>query len=230
MIKLWTQIAANIKKGIEQQGTTNIEGLALFPKICFLYVALEASATTTVSANFDSTEWGFPMSDEDIRRFGNGTMNITGLFKEPRYYNGAFDHYHAGVDLQPAGMAPGPGDPIYSTPTVPIRAMNDGTVVQTEGNCNNITITHKGGYFSRYLHCNNLRVSVGDTVTRGQIIAYMSGVGPDGVDHYPYHLHVEMGKGNNYQDINSKFNPLEHWANKATIVSTTDVVRGYFKI
>ena len=216
-VKLWTQFATAIKKGLENgQTTAKVSGLDLFPKICFLYVALEASAVSTVSASFDTQEWGFPMSDEDIRRFGNGTIIITDVYGSHRDYGG-----HSGIDLQPSGMALPEGDPGYRTSNVPIRAMNDGTVIEAVNDLsgvNTITIVHRGNKMSRYKHCYNHQISVGDSVRRGQIISYMSGVGGGAVDTYPFHLHVEMGKGTNLDNY-QHFNPIEGWAKKADMTN-----------
>ncbi len=86
--------------------------------------------------------------------------------------------FHTGVDL----AVP------MNTPIVAIAA---GTVSECGNNKwygNHVTLSHGGGYGSFYGHMTNYVVSVGDTVTQGQVIGY---VGSTGISTGP-HLHFEI--------------------------------------
>ena len=88
---------------------------------------------------------------------------------------------HQGIDI---------GSPNGS----PIKAADSGIVVfsammTTAGL--SVIIDHQNGFSTRYYHCSRLQVSVGQTVTQGQIIALVGntgrGTGP--------HLHFELRRG-----------------------------------
>ena len=86
--------------------------------------------------------------------------------------------FHTGVD--------------FAVPmNTPIVAMASGTVSECGNNKwygNHVTLSHGGGYGSFYGHMTNYVVSVGDTVTQGQVIGY---VGSTGISTGP-HLHFEI--------------------------------------
>ncbi len=86
--------------------------------------------------------------------------------------------FHTGVDL--------------AVPmNTPIVAMAAGTVSECGSNKwygNHVTLSHGGGYGSFYGHMTKYVVSVGDTVTQGQVIGY---VGSTGISTGP-HLHFEI--------------------------------------
>lgn len=85
---------------------------------------------------------------------------------------------HTGVDL-----AANQGDPIY--------AIASGTVTAagySDAYGYNVTLSHGNGYGSMYAHMTNYTVSVGQSVTQGQIIGY---VGSTGWSTGP-HLHFEI--------------------------------------
>lgn len=101
---------------------------------------------------------------------------------------------HQGIDISGAGNF---GSPIY--------AASSGTVVYTYNGCpsrgngygdscggamgNSINIDHGNGYVTRYGHLHQtLRVKVGDTVTKGQLIGYMGNSGSS----TGAHLHFEV--------------------------------------
>lgn len=77
----------------------------------------------------------------------------------------------------------------------PVRAMNGGTVVyagnELRGFGNLILIRHAGGMTSAYAHLDQVGVTRGDTVAKGQVIATVGTTG--GVD--PAQLHFEIRKG-----------------------------------
>jgi murein DD-endopeptidase MepM/ murein hydrolase activator NlpD len=89
---------------------------------------------------------------------------ISGRFGSQRIYKGGeAGAYHSGIDI-----APGAGAPIV--------APADGVVVlaaeqpfSLEGHL--LIVDHGAGLNSAFLHCDTLRVKVGDIVRRGQVIA-----------------------------------------------------------
>ncbi len=91
-----------------------------------------------------------------------------------------FAWYHPGVDIANRA-APG------------IAATDGGTVVvagwpDSYGYGNRVVIDHGNGYRSLYAHLSNIYVSVGDTVSRGQLIGQMGSTGRS----TGTHLHLEI--------------------------------------
>ena len=81
----------------------------------------------------------------------------------------------------------------------PVEATANGTVVQTgytEDAGNYITIQHKYGFTTRYLHLLEIVTRKGNHVNRGQTIGYL---GSTGLSTGP-HLHYEVRLGANYVD------------------------------
>ena len=102
------------------------------------------------------------------------------------YYGWRFNNtdYHTGVDF------PAPAN-------TPIRASASGTVIYVRtgagygrnwGYGNYLIVDHGGGFSALYAHCTSIPVSVGDTVTKGQTIAYVGTTGWS----TGYHLHFEI--------------------------------------
>lgn len=91
-----------------------------------------------------------------------------------------FAWYHAGVDIANRG-APG------------VSASDGGVVVvagwpDNYGYGNRVVIDHGNGYRSMYAHLSNVYVSVGQTISRGQVIGQMGSTGRStGI-----HLHLEI--------------------------------------
>jgi murein DD-endopeptidase MepM/ murein hydrolase activator NlpD len=84
-----------------------------------------------------------------------------------------------------------PGDDITTDQGTPIKAAGAGTVMLAEYSStagNYIKINHGNGFTTVYMHCSKLRVSVGQTVTKGQLIG---NVGSTGTSTGP-HLHFEI--------------------------------------
>jgi len=107
----------------------------------------------------------------------------------------SYSYYHQAIDI--AGG--------YNTN---IYAANSGTVISVKGGCiaGNLSCNGKGGnyiiikhnsnnYYTMYMHLNNIYVSVGDTVSSGQVIGTMGNTGnviPVPTSSNPYagtHLH-----------------------------------------
>ena len=96
---------------------------------------------------------------------------------------------HAGIDIAaPAGT--------------PIHAVADGTVVYSGwhgGHGNYVKLNHAGNLGTGYGHMSKIAVSVGQKVTRGQVIGY---VGSTGLSTGP-HLHYELFKNGETVNPNS---------------------------
>ena len=94
---------------------------------------------------------------------------------------GEGSEFHAAIDL---------ADERYTK----IHAAAAGTVTEAEyfgGYGLTILIDHGNGYSSRYSHCEALLVSVGDTVTQGQIIATMGATGKVTGVHLDFRIYVD---------------------------------------
>ena len=61
---------------------------------------------------------------------------------------------------------------------------------------NYVVISHNNGYETAYAHCNSISVAEGDTVEKGQVIAY---VGSTGNSTGP-HLHFEVKENGEFSD------------------------------
>ena len=122
----------------------------------------------------------------------------SGMCEVTQEYKGSA---HAGIDIVREG---------YRLDN--IVAHSDGTVIQVINNCNENTngqngsrydsnnpgnmvkIDHGNGYYTRYLHLayGTVKVSVGDKVSKGQVIGYMGNTGYS----FGGHLHFEVWQGN----------------------------------
>jgi murein DD-endopeptidase MepM/ murein hydrolase activator NlpD len=78
---------------------------------------------------------------------------------------------HKGVDIGAVKIGVW-GDPIYAADSGQVTIA---TFSATAGNW--IWIYHGNGLYTVYMHCSSLKVSVGDTVTKGQVIATMGSTG-----------------------------------------------------
>lgn len=104
--------------------------------------------------------------------------------------------WHTGIDISGGG--------IYGQAIV---AADDGQVVSAiygnYGYGNYLLVYHGNGLYTLYGHCSSLAVGKGETVRRGQTIAY---VGSTGNSTGP-HLHFEVRQGGSY---GSDVNPLNY--------------------
>jgi len=123
---------------------------------------------------------------------GSGGYSSQGVFQWPvpgysyisSYYGEVVDRSkpHSGVDISGGG--------IYGAK---ILAADSGRVIQVTsgwggGYGNSIYIDHGNGYSTRYGHCSSLCVSLGQQVTKGQVIGYVGSTG----DSTGPHLHFEI--------------------------------------
>lgn len=91
-----------------------------------------------------------------------------------------FSWYHPGVDI--ANRA-GPGIAAAAGGTVMVAGWPDST-----GYGNRVVVDHGNGYTSLYAHLSNVYVSVGQTISRGQLIGQMGSTGRS----TGTHLHLEI--------------------------------------
>ena len=107
--------------------------------------------------------------------------SITSTFGNRRSYNGSpYDYFHTGVDFG-GGLG------------VQIFAVAPGTVVfaeETTVRGNATIIDHGWGIYSGYWHQSELMVSVGDTVTEGQVIGLVGNTGRSNGAHLHWELWV----------------------------------------
>ena len=140
------------------------------------YTGVSESVTETL-AYLDAIPSGDPLHGQGqfSCAFGYRSDPITGQ-----------NSVHTGLDLRcPSGT------PIYATAT--------GTVIVSEAHAtygNYIQIDHGNGYVTVYAHCTSLEVAVGDTVERGDLIAYSGATGRV----TGKHLHYEVRLNNQFLD------------------------------
>ena len=187
---LWTDFARRYLKRSPILGFQQ-SACSLFPKIVYLYKLV---AARLVQSRFDTDEYAFPFTDE---QFGSTDIWYTSPFG-PRASTGT---YHRGID-------------IACDRGVDIHAVHDG-VVTAAGNgwgeaCNAVNIDHGNGTYSRYLHCAEIKVSAGQQVSKGDVIATVGGTGADGPDTYPNHLHLEICEGGS-ESTQSYMDPLTYF-------------------
>ncbi len=91
-----------------------------------------------------------------------------------------FSWYHPGIDIADRSA---PGIAVSDGGTVVVAGWPD-----TWGYGNRVVIDHGNGYRSLYAHLSNIYVSVGDTVSRGQLIGQMGSTGRS----TGTHLHLEI--------------------------------------
>ena len=142
------------------------------------YYASQAQGGSSGSGGYTST--------------GNFTWPVPGFTRlTTQFQEWTYGGYHRGIDIASTG-----GRSIYGAPIV---AADSGKVIKagwnnSYGNC--VYIDHGGGYVTRYAHASSLAVSAGQTVTKGQTIAY---VGSTGNSTGP-HLHFEVRVNGNRQN------------------------------
>ncbi|GAA0136699.1 M23 family metallopeptidase [Paenibacillus sp. YSY-4.3] len=139
---------------------------------------LQKAKQTQYSISGTPSEWP-TLSTRLTSNFGYRTDPFTGKAA-----------FHAGIDI--AGKI---GDPVYAAAA--------GKVVAAESNRSRgkyIIIQHPNGLQSWYMHLNEIKVSEGDTVKKGQTIAKLGNSGRS----TGAHLHFEIVKGD------KKVNPLSY--------------------
>lgn len=136
--------------------------------------------TEAPAENSGSSGGNYETSDTWAWPVGNISYYISAYFLDPSYL-ASIGSNHYGVDITGGGF--------YGTPIYAARA---GTVIVSDymasGYGYYVMIDHGDGYVSLYGHNSQLLVSVGETVSKGQLIAYAGSTGfSSGA-----HLHFEI--------------------------------------
>lgn len=169
--------ALNINYTGNQKSPALVAKLALFAKICYTYVAIRNAAG---SSSFDSLEYGlsFPFYEDQLK-----SIEMT----SPYGMRNSGMHY--GVDL-------------YAPLGEEIHASGDGTVVASwpasDGNAggNRICIQHNENVATWYMHMNDLLLSNGAAVTKGQVIGHVGCTGRCIPSDFT-HLHFQVNENGN---------------------------------
>jgi murein DD-endopeptidase MepM/ murein hydrolase activator NlpD len=124
-------------------------------------------------------------SSSHIVGTGRFMWPVQGRITSP--YGSRSGGFHTGVD-------------IAAPRNTPIRAADDGTVTvalySRSGYGNRVEVSHGNGYSTLYAHCNSLAVRQGETVKKGQIIAYVGSTGRSSGDHLHFEIRIN-GKHTN---------------------------------
>jgi murein DD-endopeptidase MepM/ murein hydrolase activator NlpD len=160
-----------------------------FVKIVYLYKELIGKCT---ASRFDTAEWGFPFTEEEIT--GGYGLNYSSPFG-PRHIPESSNTFHGGIDIG-VGSGASAGDP-GSNKGVPIHAARDGVVtavygIDGNGGGNRVYLQHDNGWTSWYMHMVRTAATVGQKVSRGEVIGYTGGSGSSGQGAYDEHLHFEI--------------------------------------
>ena len=133
---------------------------------------------------------GAGTSDGDITKTGliwplkNGAGKLSSVFGPRKRPTAGASTYHKGIDL---GVA-------YGTPIVAAGSGKVVTATYSSSAGNFVMISHGNRMYTVYMHCSRLAVSAGDTVIKGQVIAY---VGSTGIS-TGSHLHFGISKNGKY--------------------------------
>ncbi len=121
-----------------------------------------------------------PVSNKDLNRLTSGfSYRIDPIYKTVKF--------HAGLDFS----AP-QGTPIYATANGVVRVAGN----QGNGYGNHVIINHGYQYSTLYGHMYRIKVRVGQSIKRGEVIGY---VGNTGKSTGP-HVHYEVMKGGRHLD------------------------------
>lgn len=186
-----TKVTAESKKASLTSQKTEVEStLQDIKKLEQEYMADKAAVEKEmkqIQADIDAIYASAAGSGSQVDYSGTGFIYpVKGYTYISSYYGWRFNNtnYHTGVDF------PAPAN-------TPIRASASGTVIYVRtgagygrawGYGNYVIVDHGGGFSTLYAHCTSIPVSVGDTVTKGQTIAYVGTTGWS----TGYHLHFEI--------------------------------------
>lgn len=173
-----SELAKEARLQAESEAKINKELKAAEAKYAAQLAELERQRQA--SANVTSGNWYWPLP---------GRYKISSLFgSRADPFTGQRDN-HTGTDIPaPAGT--------------PIYAANDGVVTTVNTNKNSstygyyCTISHGGGYVTLYAHQRQVPiVSVGQTVSKGQLIGYVGSTGRSTGNHLHFELRVNSVRG-----------------------------------
>jgi murein DD-endopeptidase MepM/ murein hydrolase activator NlpD len=171
---------------LELKGTTSKSAEIAFSKNIPIRAAKYPSITVTVAKRYtepskeqlerihqDKTVKQDVFQHTDPEREWSGKFRapvdvpISDVFGTRRTFNGKVQSMHQGLD--------------YAAPTgTPVSAVNAGTVLLAgplyfEGNC--VVLDHGQGLLTLYLHLSEIKVKLGERITRGQEIGLSGGTG-----------------------------------------------------
>ncbi len=137
------------------------------------------------------TDTGFIWPVPSIRNMNDG-YGERWIVEEQR------SNFHKGIDITKPGC--GGTEVVASAGGTVIQAGDKGNGY---GNC--VIIDHGGGISTLYAHNSSLAVSIGDTVTQGQVISYIGHTGYAYGDHCHFEVRVDGQHTNplNYVNINN---------------------------
>lgn len=203
--------------------------------LCMAFIQFIMSLFTTISGYLgnptDPTQGGQTAGEivieEDDTDITGGTGTLSWPLRSesvikagyPNYDDGS---YHGGIDIfLKSGSSQ--GEPIYACDGGRVvTAYNDGAYNTGFGNY--CIIDHGTGIATLYAHCNDLTVSAGQSVTKGQMIAH---IGHTGNATGP-HLHLEV-RIKEYDGTLTRTDPLKYLSNPYDSGSGT-VASGNFVI
>ena len=117
---------------------------------------------------------------------GNFGWPLPGVTNITSGYGYRWGSLHKGIDISSAGVY---GKPIVAADSGKVMMAGWGNYGTGYGGYGNVVaIDHGGGYSTLYGHCSNVAVSKGQTVKKGQVIAYVGNTG----DSQGAHLHFEI--------------------------------------
>ena len=184
----------NFSKGISKnKDLKNIpEQMINFAKVVYLYKELLGKCS---ASRFDTAEWGFPFSEEQIQNQTIG-LNYSSPYG-PRNIAESANSFHYGIDIGVGGGASaGHQEQLMR---IEIHASRDGivsdiaTFADNDGGGQQVYLNHGDGTESWYMHLSKFAVNKGDRVTRGQVIGYTGGSGKNNnLVQYDEHLHYEI--------------------------------------
>nr|WP_319489406.1 peptidoglycan DD-metalloendopeptidase family protein [uncultured Caproiciproducens sp.] len=117
---------------------------------------------------------------------GNFTWPVPGVTRISSGYGSRSGGFHKGIDIAAAGVY---GKPIVAADSGKVMMAGWGNYGTGYGGYGNVVaIDHGGGYSTLYGHCSSVAVSKGQTVKKGQVIAYVGSTG----DSTGPHLHFEI--------------------------------------
>ena len=141
---------------------------------------------------FTNPNFGVSTGSEDTGDDSSGGSTIgSGLMKWPT--DGTNISSYFGLRTQPLpGASTNHGAVDIKVPTgTNVYATEAGTVIAAgyAGNAGNrVTIDHGNGYVSKYMHNSSIKVSVGDKVTKGQVIAISGNTGNSSGPHVHFQI------------------------------------------
>lgn len=202
---------ADIGRGLGEAGGSIggwVAGAALAPEtggLSLLIPIVASLAGSQVAGDFGAWVGGMfdpkPSGGENSTVTGSSVTNTGGKgFTLIHPVNGPITcKYGTRDDLHPNGhyavdYGVAIGTPVRASASGTVKAMGPGSGARSYGN--NIELEHADGFSTVYCHLNGFNVSVGQTVTQGQVIAQS---GNTGFSTGP-HLHFELRKNGQKTD------------------------------